>query len=845
MAEEDLPHLFVEGFTESFDFKSALSVRRQVPPDRPRREHGARLLGQLEGVAAQEEHLARRAVELGLPEHHGFTLAIEVRPKGTLDFTTMEWKRDGIELLSVLEGLDADIATLHVPEGRLSALQKRVTEYLSADTAGGRPRNANLVNAIENIRRAAFAELWTDEGQAPPPGQASWYQVWIRKGAESARQARAAFAELAVRLHMVVEPGYVTFPGRVVVAVQTTRQTLENAIELLDLVAEIRGVAPNAEFFLSELKPHEQVEWIRDLSDRTVLPGDSAPYVTLLDTGVNNGHPLLVDLVATPDLHAYDPTWGVDDHAGHGTEMAGLALYGDLVPGFASDDEILLSHRLESVKLLPPAGQNPPHLYGAVTAESAERVVVAQPNRRRVFAMMTTADGDIAGRPSEWSATIDQLAFGSTPATGGGDEDADEDADAGERHDRTQRLFVLAAGNVKWPDWGNYPNENMLRTVEDPGQAWNALTVGASTHLTELDAATFPEHSVIASSGGLGPASRTSVVWRRWPFKPDVLAEGGNGCIWQGHPVVGPDSLRLLTTCHDFANTPLTETGDTSAAAAEVARLASRITAAYPEYWPETVRALVIHGARHTREMRGTLPVAPRKRDKETFLRTYGYGVIRADNSLVSSSQRPTIVIERRIQPYRLDGAQVKLGEMHLHDLPWPVDELLAMGEVNVRMRATLSYFVEPNPSRRGWQSKYRYQSFGLRFAVKAATEDVDQFRKRVNQLERDAEVDDNYADVDGMDWTFGAQLRSSGSVHSDSWTGNAAQLAAKSQIAVFPVGGWWKDWKEAGRYDEEGRYSLIISLEILDEVAVDIYTPIQTKIQVPIAIPVLAVPGR
>ena len=37
-------------------------------------------------------------------------------------------------------------------------------------------------------------------------------------------------------------------------------------------------------------------------------------------------------------------------------------------------------------------------------------------------------------------------------------------------------------------------------------------------------------------------------------------------------------------------------------------------------------------------------------------------------------------------------------------------------------MRVTLSYFIEPNPSQRG-NSRYRYQSHGLRFDVKRPTE--------------------------------------------------------------------------------------------------------------------------
>src|SRR5256885_8145814 len=40
----------------------------------------------------------------------------------------------------------------------------------------------------------------------------------------------------------------------------------------------------------------------------------------------------------------------------------------------------------------------------------------------------------------------------------------------------------------------------------------------------------------------------------------------------------------------------------------------------------------------------------------------------------------------------------------------------------SVEMRVTLSFFVEPNPSRRGWQSKFRYQSHGLRFADRKST---------------------------------------------------------------------------------------------------------------------------
>ena len=53
--------------------------------------------------------------------------------------------------------------------------------------------------------------------------------------------------------------------------------------------------------------------------------------------------------------------------------------------------------------------------------------------------------------------------------------------------------------------------------------------------------------------------------------------------------------------------------------------------------------------------------------------------------------------------------------------MPWPLDELEQLGETQVEMRVTLSYFIEPNPSSRGFRSRYRYESHGLRFECKAA----------------------------------------------------------------------------------------------------------------------------
>ena len=73
------------------------------------------------------------------------------------------------------------------------------------------------------------------------------------------------------------------------------------------------------------------------------------------------------------------------------------------------------------------------------------------------------------------------------------------------------------------------------------------------------------------------------------------------------------------------------------------------------------------------------------------------------------------------------------MKEMHLHQIPWPSEVLQSLGTVEVEMRVTLSYFVEPGPGEKGWKDRYRYPSCGLRFDVINSNETIEDFKKRVN----------------------------------------------------------------------------------------------------------------
>ncbi len=845
----DLDHLFAEGFTQSQDFKSPLSVVRQQTPDRDRAQHGAGLLAQLRGLAVEADQLRAIRVEEGVAPNQGFAISLEIYPPGSVDAgKQLEWKRDGIEVLNVTNPGQGEVITVFVPDGKLAAFEKRVQEYLLEDRtptregADPRPKHASLINAISAFRRAAFAELWTDSVAIPPEQQQNHFTVWLRLGASTAAEVATTFRSAAAPLGIEIEPGHVSFPGRVVVAVHATRAQLERSLVLLDLVAEIRSTSPSAEFYLSQLKPFEQVEWVRGLADRTTLPAaEGVPFVTLLDTGVNRAHPLLRQLVDEADLHAVRAEWLAIDRDGHGSGMAGMALHGDLRAPLTSQSDNVLNHRLESVKILPDVGVTPPRLYGWTATEAIRLVEEAAAGRKRIFAMMTTSSGATAGKPSEWSATIDRLAFG---LRGDSLTPLDLPEVEGLTPVLTPRLFVVAAGNVSWDHWHEYPFRNDLETIEDPAQSWNALTVGAFTEQVEFNRTRWPSLSTIAPHGALAPASRTSVNWSRsWPHKPDVVAEGGNGCLdarMVQSVVVGPEDVRMLTTSHDPAISLIAETGDTSAATAEVARLCAHLHHRYPTYWPETIRALVVHGADYTTAMRAGMSIVPTQLERESLVGRYGYGRVRLDSSINSSPRRPVIVLQENIVPYVRSGNSRKLGQMNVHQLPWPSEELEALGETSVALKITLSYFIQPNPSRRGWQSKFRYQNFALRFAVRAASETAERFQQRINKINRDDmgdERENSMPDPDGAGWLLRSRLRSRGSLHSDTWFGTAAALANKSEIAVFPVGGWWKEVGAQLEEDVEMRYALVVSLEVSTDADVNIYSPIATAIANAIAV--------
>ncbi len=810
----DRPHFHVEGGGQSEAYTSPRLVIGGLPPARVRAAHAARLgLALGAAVAAGRQSIADR--EDGLAEGaKGFYLEFDFPAAERAAVEALENRPKAIELVAVRPVAEGDAmvsATVFVPEAAADFFARKVEAYRDEQTKAGAPKNQNLVARIEDIRLGAARSLFTDAAQLfPEGGQPAWWEVWLRDGGLPVFQAVAARLNVAVKDHIL------SFPERDVVLALADEATMNRLVRNSDAVAELRLAKDSPSLFL-EMRTVDQADWAADLADRVAAPSALAPAICILDSGATQAHPLIAPGLDPADQHSYDNGWGVGDSAhwnGHGSSMAGVALYGDLEAALSHGGPVALAHRLETVKILPPAGQNEPRLYGAITATGIARAEDHAPRRRRVFCMAVTSDVGLGrGRPSSWSSAVDQLCYG------GGDR---------------RRLMVLAAGNLRGDiHAAEYPDRNDLEEVESPAQAWNPLVVGACTDKITIAHADYVGWSPVAPAGDLSPASRTSAIWdRQWPIRPDVVFEGGNFAHDGVNPASAIDDLQLLTT-HYRPNVRLFEAfGDTSGAAALGANLAAGVMVAQPTLWPETVRGLIVQSAEWSTAMRGRFDAAGSQAQKLAMLRRYGWGIPNLDRALRSASNDATLMVEDALLPFRKDGSQIKTRDMNLHRLPWPRDELAARGEMDVELRITLSYFIEPNPGERGWTRRHRYASHSLRFAVKRSLESLEAFRRRINKAAQDEEAG-AAGGGGGDDWVLG-QIRDRGSLHSDIWRGSAAALAERDAIGVFPVSGWWKEKPSLQRWDRAARYALLVSIRA-PQANVDLYTAIANQLVVPI----------
>ncbi len=818
-----------------------------------RKKHAAKLLHDLQSIKGIYENELEERIKEELSLDFGLILNIESAPGFPLKIDSLEKgptsKYDGIALLNVKyrETAEGTItsAAIMVPFGQLDSLVKKVSAYANPekDTTNKdgikSPKNADLISNIEKIGVAALEALWTEKEPIPHDNNSIWWEMWVSRAPRAANKGQTwieLFDVTRKKLGLKVNQFRLRLPDNEIVLVKATKQQLESSVDLLNTLTEIRKVRP-CRLDLTDLTGPEQVEWIHEALSRIKLPEIDAPAVCLLDTGVNREHPLIKKILTDTDLDTIMPEIGAADHPNpgdaHGTPMAGIAAYDDLRNLMLSSSDWKQEHWLESVKIVHNGDEHDPENYGAVTNEAIVKPETKKPERLRAYCLAITQDGDWQGQPSSWSAGIDASAAGT-----------------GEENNPKRVILISAGNNRNFLDYV-YPQTNKNQTIENPAQAWNGITVGAMTQkttITESDDES-QRSRAIAGNDMLSPLSRTSIKWEpRWPIKPDIVMEGGNLGQSESGEISEFDSLYPISTASNFLAKPLCCMNGTSAAVASAARLQAILMAKYSSYWPETYRGLLVHSARWKQKMLGGLDPhrSGNHGELQQILRMYGYGTPDEARLYGSGESGVTMIIEDEIQPYDpgSDAGKAKLGYFNLHDLPWPKDVFENNREVELTLKVTLSYFIDPNPGSRCWtkSQKYKYASHLLRFTFKRSTEDDETFKRALekqiveeNELEQEEATQSQRSPSDSR-WAVGPKLRGkSGSLVQDIWKGSPADLSEMDKVAIYPGKGWFatrkfsEDHEFYNCHKRKVRYSLIVSIDAEQEIG--LYTSISNTI--------------
>jgi hypothetical protein len=818
MADNRLPLL--RGRITSVDTYEAPQAPFGSAPKMPSldpKAHRAKLLQQLDAIGQQvnarpemaRDELASREI-----------IAVRPGPDTQLTADQLDDSRSDARLIGVVP--DTGTVLLDVPSADLDYLRKKidafaddaliVTTQHEDGTTTSRRSKERAIAPMDTIGLAVLDDMRGARLRAETlvADRAYWFEIACRGGYRQplteTNSSRAQLSRQLYRMGAFQKLDEFIGPEQVYFFVRLTRHQLDAPRNATDCIYEVELAPPP----LRDLKLLEDVT-TKDVKTFALQPpGEDAPAVVLLDTGIATDHPLLKAAILTA-TRAGPEIPSVEDRDGHGTKMAGLLIYRDLGAAIERGGAVA-THWLQSSRLLVKPGSGtgsnencekwPVLTLGAVRAAED-----ADPRPRdRVFALAVTQtmqeppfDGFV---PTLWSQAVDQIAFG-------------------EGHGR---LLVVSAGNARHEQWlalaEQHPNLQLSEKIHQPAQAANALTVGAFTERVELPSSKeYAEARVVATrSGGISPFTSTGLVGKDWPIKPDVVLEGGNLAISGPLTNDSVPTLCALTTSHRHNwGSPLGQLAMTSEATARAAYLAARIWSLEPKLRPESVRGLIVHSASWTPTMQEQF------RGMNDRLLACGYGV--PDERLASACAQgtatvvvedvmPNAVIEEESKKKAPKRATTKTTEprvrrkVKLYRIPVP-ETLLTDSDPDVELRVTLSYFAEPNKF-----GRTMFHGLDLKWDMQGPQELENAFLQRINALKRPMGINEKRLRIPktkSFDWDVGIQARSRGTVQSDRWSGKMSALVGDKLIAIVPVLGWWDQRRTLKT--QEMRFSLVVSI--------------------------------
>jgi hypothetical protein len=373
----------------------------------------------------------------------------------------------------------------------------------------------------------------------------------------------------------------------------------------------------------------------------------------------------------------------------HGTQVAGVAAYGELRSYVTGTHQLPIPHPIYAARVMHEDPANPARavLTGLFHRQLEDAILWLHEQGVRIISCSINPDGpDDTITPSEAMATIDRLAR------------------------ELDIVVVLSGGNVHsvnpghWrDDYPAYLDRDAAR-VADPAGAALALTVGAVSH-HDISSAQQPSPFVaVAPAGHPAPFTRTGPTRGRGAagtLKPEFTAHGGN-YVWDAQlgGVRGKDANMSVITLA-AAGTPggrvFAADDGTSLSAPFVAHQVAEIATRYPDSSANLLRALTaLAGDTQLPERHGSAVVS-------------AYGEPTAARILESHPHRVVLMYE----------GEIMVSTNAVHELPIPAR--FATGRYDQTIRIALAFDPPVRRSRRD----YLAGSMGFDLVRNQSLEDV------------------------------------------------------------------------------------------------------------------------